>query len=139
MARAAAENCMLCGQNHTGQCGGQPVRPKIQRAKKPSPPPAPPTSAAPAGTPGKVGPSEDTGSSEPELFTERARPNLSSVQRVRDPHDAAVGRALTIFATQIGIHHEDLTRYRDLIDLPDYKIDAMIWRQVNDETVQQRR
>jgi hypothetical protein len=40
-----------------------------------------------------------------------------------------------MFAVQIGIHHEDLELHRGIINLPDHKIDAMIWKQVNDESV----
>jgi hypothetical protein len=144
MARVAAEDCMFCGTVHAGQCGGKPKPPKVKRVVKATPSSTEvPSSVAPPPTVeavGKVGSSEGGATSEPAPApspTERARPNLSTVSRVRE--DAVFGPAITLFAERDMLGHEDLTRFRPIIELPDYRIDAMIWKQVNNESVQRRR
>jgi hypothetical protein len=133
MARTAAEDCMFCGTAHAGQCGGKPKPLKVDRARKTA---SPSTMAQPSVAPPAT--VEVVGEVEPSVVVERARPNLANVNRVRDPHEIALGRALTIFAERFDLHHEDVAKYRNLIDLPEHRLDAMIWRQVNNESVRSR-
>lgn len=132
MGRAAAEACMFCGSTHTGACGGKPKPAVVKRAPKASPPSVSPSAEAP----GEIGPPEKTANFEPPPSRASARPDLSSVTRVRDDDD--FGPALTVFADAGLMSKEDMTTHRGIISLPDHRIDALIWRQVNHEEVQRR-
>jgi hypothetical protein len=114
---------MFCGSNPCA-CTAKPKKtvPKVERVRK-----------APAPTPEK----DEVGSPSPAAVwqPDKARPNLVNLERVRDPSIEAEAAAITLFAEADMLHHTSLVELRDRIRLPDYKIDAMIWRQRNDETV----
>jgi hypothetical protein len=69
----------------------------------------------------------------------QVRPDLSGVPRVRDADDEQLSYAITLFAERDMLHHETLTEHRDKIKMPESKIDAMIWRQVNRDEVERGR
>lgn len=58
-----------------------------------------------------------------------ARPNLSTIRSVKSADDLEFERAITVLAAADLLHYEHLIEYRQVIDLPPHRIDAMIWRQ----------
>lgn len=127
MARNTADACMFCDHNPC-TCT------KVKRAKL-GPAPTPHRAA---GSASEVGPAAENPVSAPPVASEgptRVRPNLASVARVRDEEKdtetEALAYAVTLFAERDMLHRDSLTEHRDLVRLPAYKIDAMIWRQDN--------
>jgi hypothetical protein len=131
MARNTADACMFCGENHSGNCGGTAAKksaPKVTRVRpeKPAQPVAPqPTQRAESSKPDEVSVFDDAG----------YKPAMTSIARVRDPQEEELSRAITVLADADLLHHEELDKHRDRIKLPSYRINAMIWKQVNSETV----
>ncbi len=140
--RPVADNCMFC-MNLPCTCEKlKTSRPRKKAAPTSTAPvvtSAPPPVTRPVEAPGKVGPSEVfSGAESPFPKEKSARPNLSTVARVRDAGDEAMSKAVTLFAQAFLIHHEDLRRLKPMINLPEHEIDAMIWRQENAESVRSR-
>lgn len=123
MARDTVNACMFCGSNPCA-CTAKPKKtaPRVERVRK---------------TPASAPETGEVGSASPAVSrqTNHTRPNLANLQRVRDPSLEAEAAAITLFAEADMLHHTSLAELRDRIRLPDYKIDAMIWRQRNDERV----
>lgn len=49
-----------------------------------------------------------------------------------------MSKALTLFAEAFVIDYRDLKRLKNMINLPDHEIRAMIWKQENEQSVRSR-
>lgn len=140
--RPVADNCMFC-MNLPCTCEKlktpRPRKKAAPTSTAPTVPSAPPSVTRPVEAPGKVGPSEVARTTESPFPKEKsARPNLSTVARVRDAGEEAMSKAVTLFAEAFVIDYRDLRRLKPMINLPEHEIDAMIWRQENAESVRSR-
>lgn len=139
MARNTADVCIFCMQNPC-RCG-KPDKPKAAPRKLSTSPVATPapsrTSGRPLdGAPSEVGSNAVVASAAASPPTRR--PNLASVARVKNTELEALAYAVTCFAEKDMLHRDSLVEHRDLIRLPAYRIDAMIWKQDNVDTVQRQ-
>lgn len=138
MARNTADACMFCAQNPC-KCG-KPARPVKAAPRKTTPAPSRAFAGTLDGAPSEVG-SPTVGATTVTPVASppvQGRPNLASVERVRDSDTEALAYAITCFAEKDMLHRDTLEEYRHLIRLPDSKIRSMIWKQDNADSVQRQ-
>jgi hypothetical protein len=140
MARNTADACMFCTQNPC-KCGkpARPAKAAPRRTTQATPAPSR-VEATLDGAPSEVGSSTVGTSAVGPAATPsvQGRPNLASVERVRDQDAEALAYAITCFAEKDMLHRDTLEEYRHLIRLPDSKIRSMIWKQDNADSVQRQ-
>lgn len=112
MARNRVDYCILCGET-TCVCNRQR---RIQPRKATAPAQA--AQSIPMTQP-----------AQPAAQQQQARVKLTSVPKVATEDQVEFDRAITVLADAEILHRNELDKYRANIDLPDHRIDAMIWRQ----------
>lgn len=109
MVKNTVDFCMLCGAVPC-ECSKKPDKKSTtRRTVKSVTLPPPPVSAAP-----KI---------------VKARPNLSVIRAVKSADELEMEQAISVLAAADMLHYQHLIEYRQIIDLPAHRIDAMIWRQ----------
>lgn len=132
MARNKVDECMFCG---FAPCAcNKPAKPvattKEVKAPQPKAPRANlPTTHNPGISPSPVAPPirEVRQAGVPGLPAASA-PKTLHVKQYRSTEEEQWRRAITLIATVLGLSEADLVKHRDSLDLPDWKIEALIWR-----------
>lgn len=123
MATKGGDDCLLCSpdpcecnKRSARKSTGAPAKPKAVALPPRKPVGAPVTSTVPVVEP------------EPQP---RARFNPSSVRNIRSEEDLMHRRAITVLVNAGLIDVDYLDAHRREIDLPDWQIDALIWKHQN--------
>ena len=119
MARNTVDFCIICGCLPC-KCMPKPAKKTATRKVVKSPPTSMARTVHTVRAPVLAAPSTPT---------RPTRPNLSTIRSVKSDDDLEFERAITVLAAADLLHYEHLMEYRQVIDLPPHKIDAMIWRQ----------
>lgn len=125
MARNRADVCMFCDQLPC-RCGKPPREPKAPRAPKTEP--SRPTFKQPVQQiPVKV-PSKVPGGVQA-VKIDRPQPVAPVIKEIRSQEEVDMRNALTALADAELLCAEDLAKHKAMIDLPSWRIEALIWRQ----------
>jgi len=120
----AIDTCFLC-DSIPCRCFGNARKSRASSSKQGNPEPTPAVAqkkvALPTRTPITV---PVVKSAKP-----RARFDPSSIKNIQTEEEAELRRAATVLAMAFELDVETLESHRNLIDLPAWKIDAMIWKQ----------
>lgn len=121
MPRNTVDTCIICSEVDC-RCNKVPKK-VVPKKTRPSPPTrVAPTRVAPRGGVAKVVLPEQQ--SQP-------KPTLPQVKSASQIERELLANAITCFAAEDMLHRDELVKHRDLIHLPQHRIDAMIWKQDN--------
>lgn len=131
MARNKFDTCMFCNQLPCSCSKKTPVKktPKSRVAK--------PAAAAVTTTPQPIAPEPKrtvtpirvTSPPRRPIANLNSRPDHSAIRSVKSDDERELARAITVLANAGLLHKSELARHRKLIDLPAWRVDALIWKQ----------